>query len=157
MNWNAILTELLKAVIGIAVPIIAIFACKAIAKLSEFLKAKTENVKTKAIIEEIESAVITAVSYVSQTMVVDLKKQGKFDKERAESAFEEAYNTVIATISEKAIEYLTINFGDPETYITAKIEEQVDNHNLFASLPKVENEIAKETGEDTEKVEENKD
>ena len=61
----------------------------------------------------------------------------------------------IATISEKAIEYLTANFGTPETYITAKIEAEVDDHNIFAPYyPKVEEVVAKEKAEETEKGEE---
>lgn len=144
MNWNAILTELLKAIIGIAVPIIAVFLCKAIKKLSDYLREKTENEKTKAILEEVEKAVTTAVAYVSQTMVIDLKEKGQFDAEKAKLAFRKAYNTVIATVSDKAIDYLTMTFGTPETYITAKIEEEVDYHNTFKAFRTEPKEEAKE-------------
>lgn len=130
MDWNAILTELLKAVIGIAVPIIAVFACRGFVKLAEFLKAKTDNVKTQGFIDEIANAVGTAVAYVSQTMVADLKAKGEFDSQAAIAAFNTAYATVIATISDGAINYLTEMFGDPKTYLTAKIEEEVNfQHN----------------------------
>lgn len=135
MNWNSILTELLKAVIGIAVPIVAIFICKAFKKLSDYLKERTQNIKTQAFIDEIENAIVTAVSYVSQTMVTDLKKEGKFDKDKAAEALNLAYNTAVTIISDKALNYLKDALTDETTvqeYLTSKIEETVYASKLYS-------------------------
>lgn len=125
MDWDHVLQKAIEALVGLAVPVLAIFLCKLIMKVIGYFKAKTDDLKAKAFLDEIQHAVEAAVAYVSQTIVDDLKKAGKFDETAAKAAFSTAFNTVMATISSGALQYLQSVVESPGDFITAKIEECV--------------------------------
>lgn len=62
----------------------------------------------------------------NQTFVETLKAQGKFDEEAQKEAFRQTSMAVIQILSDDAKEYLTSAVGDLETYITKKIEAEVN-------------------------------
>ncbi len=62
----------------------------------------------------------------NQTFVETLKAQGKFDEEAQKEAFRQTSMAVIQILSEDAKEYLSSAVGDLETYITKKIEAEVN-------------------------------
>ena len=62
----------------------------------------------------------------NQTFVETLKAQGKFDEEAQKEAFRQTSMAVIQILSEDAKEYLSYAVGDLETYITKKIEAEVN-------------------------------
>lgn len=62
----------------------------------------------------------------NQTFVETLKAQGKFDEEAQKEAFRQTSMAVIQILSEDAKDYLSSAVGDLETYITKKIEAEVN-------------------------------
>ena len=62
----------------------------------------------------------------NQTFVETLKAQGKFDEEAQKEAFRQTSMAVIQILSEDAKDYLSAAVGDLETYITKKIEAEVN-------------------------------
>lgn len=134
INWSTVFTRAIEVLVSIIVPILAVFLCRGLSKVADFFKTKAQNEKTKAFIDEIQGAVTTAVAYVSQTMVDDLKKQGKFDKNAAIEALTLAYNSAIASISTGALNYLQDTFGNVEDYLTSKIEQEVNVQKVLHNL-----------------------
>lgn len=72
------LSALLQAVLIAAVPVLSAFAAKGFVALAKYLGVKMENATLAKYAQEIAQAVATAVTYVSQTYVDELKKSGTF-------------------------------------------------------------------------------
>lgn len=124
-----ILEKILSAVLIATLPIMTGFFCDFLRKLAQEAKvcAKTEQIQ--ALIEEIDKAVETAVIYVNQTFVDELKKANTFaeDPEYAHEAFRTAYSTTLEILSEDAQNFIEKTFGNIEDYLAVKIEESVHN------------------------------
>jgi hypothetical protein len=69
--------------------------------------------------------VTNCVLATSQTYVETLKKQGKFDEEAQNKAFEMSYQAVIQVLSDDAKKYLSNIYGDLNAYIAQLIEAEV--------------------------------
>ena len=119
--------KLLTAVLTAAVPVLTGFLCDWIHKMAENAKAKARNERVRGLVEEIDESVRTAVQYVNQTFVDELKKSGVFGEsdEYAKEAFDLAFNTTLQTISAEAAEWIYKTFGDVHAYLEPKIEKEV--------------------------------
>ena len=122
-----ILYKILATVLIAIIPIVTGFLCDLIYRAAQNAKEKTEDARIARLIDEIGAGVRTAVSYVNQTFVDELKKSGVFgeDEEYAKDAFEQAFTKTIEIISEEAVLYIEDTFGDIREYLEAKIEEAV--------------------------------
>ena len=67
----------------------------------------------------------------NQTYVDALKKQGKFDAEAQKEAFNLTFDAVMAVLSDEAKHYLASIYGDLTTYITTRIEAEVNVSKLI--------------------------
>lgn len=65
------------------------------------------------------------VAFVSQRYVDELKKEDKFSPENQKKAFQMAYDGVLQMIDEETQGFLTIMFGDLQTWLTTAIEQAV--------------------------------
>lgn len=74
--------------------------------LCKWLSTKTDNELIKSIIDEIQIKCEKAVDYVNQTYVNALKEQGEFTLGAQKSAFVQASNRILATLSQSAKDYL---------------------------------------------------
>ena len=121
------LWKVLEAMLKAAIPVVAAFLCNLIHKAAQRLNDRLKAEKASDYAWEIESAVRAAVNYVNQTFVDALKSDpaAEFGEEEQETAFNEAYETAVVTISDAALDYLVDKFGDIRTYLTVKIEEAV--------------------------------
>lgn len=120
-----ILHDILKTILLAAIPVLTAFLCALIKKGMAWLAAKSKSETESAYYFEIDEAVRAAVTYVNQTFVDALKADASFDEEQQEAAFNEAYQTAIQTISDAALDFLSVKFGDIRQYLTVKIEEAV--------------------------------
>lgn len=119
------LFTLLEAVLAVAVPIATAYIVNFLNQKSKQLAEQTENAKAKHYIDEVTTAVTTAVTATSQTYVDSLKNKNAFTKEAQAEALEKAKDTALAIISPAAAEFIKEVYGDLENYLTAKIEETV--------------------------------
>ena len=78
----------------------------------------------------LDKTITSAVIAVNQTYVESLKQQNAFDKEAQIIAFNKVYETVLLSMTEEANMYLEEIIGDLSTYITNKIEEEVNIHKI---------------------------
>lgn len=124
-----ILEKILSAVLIATLPIMTGFFCDFLRKLAQEAKVRAKTEQIQALIEEIDKAVETAVIYVNQTFVDELKKANTFaeDPEYAHEAFRTAYSTTLEILSEDAQTFIEKTFGNIEDYLAVKIEESVHN------------------------------
>lgn len=93
--------------------------------LSNWIKSKTENQKARTAIDSLSYAVNTAVDYVEQTMVTQLKKDGKWDTASQEVALQRAATIAMGQLSTAATDYLTKNGNDIKDTIIKYIEANI--------------------------------
>lgn len=128
--------QILPAVLVAVIPILSGFLCRLLKRLADEVVQNMEDERVKALVGEIDTAVQSAVNYVNQTFVDELKKAGTFgeDPEYAEEAFRTAYETAIETISSDAMNWISETFGDVRKYLEVKIEESVQFNHRWSGL-----------------------
>lgn len=136
MNDMELFWQILPAVLTAVLPILCGFLCRLLKRLADRVTQNMKDERVKALVGEIDAAVQSAVNYVNQTFVDELKKAGTFgeDPEYAEEAFRTAYETAIETISSDAMDWISETFGDVRKYLEVKIEESVQFNHRWAGL-----------------------
>ena len=128
--------QILPAVLVAVIPILSGFLCRLLKQLADKVVQNMEDERVKALVGEIDTAVQSAVNYVNQTFVDELKKAGTFgeDPEYAEEAFRTAYETAIETISSDAMDWISETFGDVRKYLEVKIEDSIQYNHRWSGL-----------------------
>lgn len=111
---EGVLTLALLVVTGIIIP-----------KVKEFISSKTNNTIMNAAMSEMLMQVDIAVTYVEQTMVSQLKADGKWDTENQKKALDTAVDTVLANLSESALSYFQSNTGNLVKTVASYIESNI--------------------------------
>lgn len=126
---DELLSKLLSAVLIAVIPVLAGFVCDLFRKAANEISLRAKTEREKALIEEIDHAVETAVRYVNQTFVEEMKKSQlwKDNEEYSTEAFNEALKKTIETISDDASRYILDTFGDMRNYLEVKIESMVQS------------------------------
>jgi hypothetical protein len=134
MDWQELLTTLIKVVLLPAIPIIVAAVVKfATAKAEEAIAASNSSI-LRATLLEATKAVATAVTYTAQTFVDDLKSAGTFTKEAQAAALATALSKTLILISTESKELLTSLYGNLEEWLTTKIEQQVKEQKASATV-----------------------
>ena len=136
---NEFFSTLLQAVLVAAVPVIAAFASKGFVALAQYLEVKVENATFAKYADQIAKAVSTAVIYVAQTYVDELKKSGTFTEENQKIAMQKALEVAKKQLTQEALEFIEITYGDITEYLTSKLEAEVK---IQKNAPAVLNVIA---------------
>ena len=136
---NEFFSTLLQAVLVAAVPVIAAFASKGFVALAQYLGVKVENATFAKYADQIAKAVSTAVIYVAQTYVDELKKSGTFTEENQRIAMQKALEVAKKQLTQEALEFIEITYGDITEYLTSKLEAEVK---IQKNAPAVLNVIA---------------
>lgn len=131
---NEFLSTLLQAVLVAAVPVIAAFASKGFVALAQYLGVKMENATLAKYAQEIAQAVATAVTYVSQTYVDELKKSGTFTEENQKIAIEKALEVAKQQLTQLALDFISTAYGDITQYLTSLLEAEVRNQKSTPAL-----------------------
>ena len=90
------------------------------------LALKTETTYDDKYMTMIDSTIANCVAATNQTYVESLKGKNAFDAEAQKVAFEKTLNAVLAVLTEDAKDYISTISGDLNTYLTQKIEAQVN-------------------------------
>lgn len=114
--------EILMWFLGILSSVITIVLLPA---LASWLKSKTENQDLQYVINELEQTVSTSVDYIEQTVVKQLKADGKWDAEGQKEALDEAVTVVLNSLTDKTAEILGKNGIDLESIIIKYIESKI--------------------------------
>lgn len=128
------LSALLQAVLIAAVPVLSAFAAKGFVVLAKYLGVKMENATLAKYAQEIAQAVATAVTYVSQTYVDELKKSGTFTEESHKIAIEKALEVAKQQLTQQALDFISTAYGDITQYLTSLLEAEVRNQKSTPAL-----------------------
>ena len=115
--------------IPILITIITICICTITSKVAKST-AESAPSKYSGIIYALENIVNKAVITTNQTFVNELKKQGKFDKEAMEEAYNKTFNSIVASLSQSFFEYVDKETIDIDTLLKNMIETSVDWNKL---------------------------
>ena len=115
--------------IPLLITIITICVCTMTSKIAKNA-AESAPSKYSGIIYALENIVNKAVITTNQTFVNELKKQGKFDKEAMEEAYNKTFNSIVASLSQSFFEYIDKEAIDIDTLLKNMIETSVDWNKL---------------------------
>ena len=115
--------------IPLLVTIITICICTITSKVAKSA-AESAPSKYSEIIYGLENIVNKAVITTNQTLVNELKKQGKFDKEAMQEAYKRTYESIVASLSQSFFEYIDKEAIDIDTLLKNMIETSVDWNKL---------------------------
>lgn len=126
MEWLPLLYQILEVCV---IPLLGV----ATAFLVNFIKIKSKEAQDKIdndtadkYIGMLADTISACVIATNQTYVEALKKENAFTKEAQQEAFQLTFDAVMAVLTDDAKNYLTNIYGDLNTYISAKIEAEVN-------------------------------
>ena len=111
--------------IPLLITIITICICTITSKIAKNA-AESAPSKYSEIIYGLENIVNKAVITTNQTFVNELKKQGKFDKEAMEVAYNKTFNSIVASLSQSFFEYIDEEAVDIDVLLKNMIETSVN-------------------------------
>lgn len=125
MDWLELLYDIMEVCLIPLLGVLTAFAIKWLrAKEIEVLDRVDSEMADKYI-SMLFNTISVCVSATTQTYVDTLKKEGRFDEAAQKVAFQMTLETIMSTLTDEAIEYLTNIYGDLTAFITAKIEAEV--------------------------------
>ena len=135
MEWLPLLYRILEVCVIPLLGILPAYFVKFINVKSAEIQHKVDNDNADKYIAMVADTISACVIATNQTYVDALKKQNAFTAEAQKEAFNLTYNAVMNILTVDAKKYLTEIYGDVTTYITNKIEAEV---NLSKIVPVVE-------------------
>lgn len=125
MDWTYIITEIVKWLVGLAVSAAGVAATAWLRSRKEIELNKDTDEARRALLEEAESAIQTAVDFVNQTITSGIKGTEKWTdaaqadaRVKAEAAFE-------AIMGESGMTLLYTALDNVKEWVNAKIEAAV--------------------------------
>ena len=106
------------------------------------MKRLINQEENRAFVEQVDKlgvSHVTAVIYVAQTYVDELKKSGTFTEENQKIAMQKALEVAKKQLTQEALEFIEITYGDITEYLTSKLEAEVK---IQKNAPAVLNVIA---------------
>ena len=126
MEWLPLLYQILEVCV---IPLLGIatgFLVNYIKIKSKEAQDKIDNDTADKYIGMLSDTITACVIATNQTYVEALKKENAFTKEAQQEAFQLTFDAVMAVLTDDAKDYLTNIYGDLTTYISAKIEAEVN-------------------------------
>lgn len=124
------LLELLRAVAIATIPVCAAYLVQFLRRKSAQIGAQTDSLTSKKLLDEVTDAVTTAVTYVSQTYVDSLKKNGKFTPENQKIALDLAVERAKKLLTAEARNFLSAAYGSLNDYLVSRAEAEVRRQKL---------------------------
>ena len=98
-----------------------------LSNLSKEKVAKIENIKVREASYKLLDIITKCISATNQEFVGDLKKEGKFDKNQQEEAWNKTKNKINKILDKESREILEKAYGDLNSYINQSIEDEIIN------------------------------
>jgi hypothetical protein len=133
-----ILTTLVQVVVIPAIPVLVTYLVKYLKAKAEQTTTRINNELIRTYLQEATDAVLQAVTYTAQTYVDTLKKQGKFDKEAQQTAFNTAKDIALKLLTDEAKQMIEDLYGDLMLWLETKIEQTVKEQKTFAAIGTLE-------------------
>lgn len=128
MDWLELLNEIFRVCIIPLLGVLTTYAVKYFNAKSEQIQAENDNALVQKYTKMLNETIADCVIATNQTYVEALKNKNAFDLEAQKAAFELTYKAVMNILTEEMTEYLANVYGDLATYITKKIEAEVNKN-----------------------------
>jgi hypothetical protein len=126
MDWLELLFQIFEVCIIPLLGVLTAFVIKFIKAKELEINAKHDNDVLAKYVRMLSETITDCVIATNQTYVESLKAQGSFDADAQKIAFQKTFDSVMAVLSVEAKEYLSEAYGDLATYITNRIEAEVN-------------------------------
>ena len=126
MEWLPLLYQILEVCVIPLLGILTAYFVKFINVKSGEIQNKIDNDTADKYVAMLADTISACVIATNQTYVEALKKENAFTVEAQKEAFKLTYNAVMTVLTDDAKSYLTAIYGDLTTYITNKIEAEVN-------------------------------
>lgn len=126
MDWLELLFQIFEVCIIPLLGVLTAFVIKFIKAKELEINAKHDNEVLAKYVRMLSETITDCVIATNQTYVESLKAQGSFDADAQKVAFQKTFDSVMAVLSVEAKEYLSEAYGDLATYITNRIEAEVN-------------------------------
>ena len=123
---NEIMNLIETLVLAPLVIAISSFLIALIRQQTAKIEEKVKDDKVKRLLEIAENVVSQSVATVSQTYVDALKKDGIFDKDAQQQAFEMSKDKIYTLLTADTLQAVQNNYGDVDEWIVTKIEETIN-------------------------------
>lgn len=130
MEFTQLITDIFQVCIIPLLGVLTAFFVKWVNAKSTEIQANVNDATLSKYMAMLTQTVSDCVIATNQTYVESLKQQGKFDLEAQKEAFNLTKDAVLEILSEEAQLYLSTAVGDLNTYITKKIEAEVNLNKL---------------------------
>ena len=125
MDWMKLLYDIFNLCIIPLFGVLVAYVVKYINAKGNEIAANVDNELASKYIVMLTTTITDCVVATNQTYVEALKKEGKFDKEAQNKAFQMTYNAIMDILTEDAKEYLNNLYGDLSLYLSKRIEAEV--------------------------------
>ena len=125
MDWMKLLYDVFNLCIVPLVGVLTFYLVQYIKAKGNEIAANVDSELASKYIVMLTTTIADCVVATNQTYVEALKKEGKFDKEAQDKAFQMTYNAVMDILTEDAKEYLNNFYGDLSLYLSKRIEAEV--------------------------------
>ena len=131
MEWLSLAYEILQVCVIPLLGVLTAYAIKFINFKSLEIQNQVNNDLADKYIAMITDTISACVMATNQTYVEVLKKQNAFTAEAQKEAFNLTYNAIMSILTDDAKDYLAEIYGDVSTYITNKIEAEVNINKII--------------------------
>ena len=125
MDWMKLLYDVFNLCIVPLVGVLTFYLVQYIKAKGNEIAANVDSELASKYILMLTTTITDCVVATNQTYVEALKKEGKFDKEAQDKAFQMTYNAIMDILTEDAKEYLNNFYGDLSLYLSKRIEAEV--------------------------------
>lgn len=128
MDWLTLLNDIFQVCVIPLLGVLTTYAIKYFNAKSSQIQAENDNVLVQKYTKMLNDTIVDCVVATNQTYVEALKNKNAFDLEAQKAAFDLTYKAVMEILTEEMTEYLANVYGDLATYITKKIEAEVNKN-----------------------------
>lgn len=118
MNWAEIGTQIIEYLLGIILSGVGVL-------LTYLINKYVKNNTVKEYLNTLNDLVKKCVQETYQTYVEQPKKEGTFDKEKQQDAFDICYQSIINNLPDYLKKWLDTNQKDIQSFLTTLIESAI--------------------------------
>ena len=126
MDWSSLLYTIVEVCVIPLLGVLTVYLVKFIKDKSVEIQNKVDNDTADKYIGMVAETITACVVATNQTYVEALKKENAFTAEAQKEAFKQTYDAVMSILTDEAKLYLAELYGDVTSYITIKIEAEVN-------------------------------
>lgn len=126
MDWIPMVESIFQVCIIPLLGVLTAYFVKWVNAKKAEIQTTIDDATLKKYMDMLASTITDCVIATNQTYVESLKQQGKFDAEAQAEAFKMTSTAVLEILNDEAKVYLSTAVGDLQTFITKKIEAEVN-------------------------------